>query len=94
MTIFVDRNYKCYTQDGDGRTAHEVPFFDGKCREFVEGYFYIPQGETLEMEDGVVLNGEMISVWRDSSVLDAFQRQYEEMLSEAEAAYERGVNSI
>lgn len=94
MKVFIDNEYKCHsTNDGTLREI-ETDFFDGKCKRFIEGYRFVPAGETWVREDGLEFTGEMIAPWKNYDMLVALQAQYDEMLSEAEAAYERGVNSI
>lgn len=61
MTIYIDNDYKCHLSDDGTRRAFELPFFDSKCAEFVEGYRYVPSGETWTRADGQVFAGEMIS---------------------------------
>lgn len=75
MQIYIDENYKCNLTDG---RQFEVPFFDGKCRTFVEGYRYVPSGETWTRTDGIEFHGEMISPWKSYSILAEAQRNYEE----------------
>lgn len=82
MVIYIDNDYKCYTTEADGRRAFEVPFFDGKCTAFIEGYRYVPEGETWTRSDGVEFKGEMISPWKDYNALAAAQAQYEDNLAE------------
>ena len=38
MTIYIDNDYKCHLSDDGTRRAFDMPFFDGKCAEFVVGY--------------------------------------------------------
>ena len=52
MTIYIDSDYKCHLSDDGTRRAFDVPFFDVKCAEFVEGYRYVPSGETWTRADG------------------------------------------
>ena len=82
MLVYIDKDYKCHTQPAEGTTAVEVPFFDGKCKRFVEGYRFVPDGETWIREDGVEFKGEMIAPFIDYALLAAYQEQYEEMLAE------------
>ena len=82
MLIYLDNDFKCHLEDDGKRTAVETDVFDGKCRKFIEGYRFVPQGETWTRSDGEVFPGEMVSPWRDYSLLVEFQRQYEEMLAE------------
>lgn len=100
MKIYIGPDYKCHTENGDGRRAFEVPFFDDKCKAFIEGYRFIPPGETWPNPLGVSCSG--LSPWRDIDELQAHQAQYEtdsadlegEMLAEFEAAFTEGVNSV
>lgn len=94
MGIYIDSEFKCYTTPADDRRLVVTPFFDGKCSQFVEGYRFVPLGESWTREDGVVFNGEMISPWKDYAELDAAQREYErQLLAEyAEALRVVGVN--
>ena len=69
--------------------------FDGKCNAYIEGYRFIPSGQTWTRADGVVFTGEMIAPWKPWDELDAAQREYErEQLNELDAAYQEGVNSL
>lgn len=85
MTIYIDSDYKCYVSAAEGRRAVETDFFDGKCRAFVEGYRYVPAGETWTRTDGAVFAGEMISPWKNYSILAAAQAAYEQAQSESAA---------
>lgn len=77
MKIYIDPDFKCYTSPGEGRTAVETDFFDGKCPAFIEGYRFVPSGESWTREDGVVFAGEMVAPWKDWRELIASQREYE-----------------
>lgn len=77
MTIFIDANFKCYTTAAEGRRTFEIPFFNGKCTAFVEGYRFVPDGEIWTRPDGMVFAGEMLSPAVDYSILAAAQRQFE-----------------
>ena len=78
MTIYIGRDFKCYTESAAGRTAVETDAFAGKCRQYIEGYRFVPSGESWTREDGQVFRGEMIAPWRDYAVLAEFQALYEE----------------
>lgn len=80
MTIFFDNDYKCHLENDGTMRAVETNSFDGKCRQYIEGYRFIPDGETWTRSDGEVFRGEMMSPWRDYSILADMQAQYEEML--------------
>ncbi len=92
-TIYIDSDFKCHTVNDGAMTAVETDFFDGKCATFIEGYRFIPSGETWVREDGIIFTGEMISPWKNYSELDAAQREYEKQkLSNClEALQELGV---
>ena len=78
MTIYIDSDYKCHTSPGDGLTAVETDAFDGKCRQYIEGYRFVPDGESWTREDGQVFTGEMVAPWRDHAILAELQSIYEE----------------
>ena len=78
MIIYIDSDYKCHTSSGDGFTPVETDAFDGKCRQYIEGYRFVPAGETWTREDGEVFHGEMIAPWRDYAILAELQSIYEE----------------
>lgn len=76
-TIYIDTDYKCHLADDGSMTAIETTFFDGCCDEYIEGYRYVPAGETWTREDGEEFTGEMICPWVDWATLDVAQREYE-----------------
>ena len=89
-TIYIDSEFKCHTMNDGTMIAVETDFFDGKCDAFVEGYLFVPSGESWTRSDGVVFHGEMVSPWKPYSELAAAQEQYEKDLAdraELEAAY-------
>ena len=94
MTVYIDNNYKCHVADDGTLTAVETDAFDGKCTEYIEGYRFVPAGQTWTREDGVEFAGEMVAPWKSWSELDAAQRayerqqiaQYETALTEIESA--------
>lgn len=91
-TIYIDTDFKCHTSDPDGiYTNLETDFFDGKCDFFIEGYRFVPAGESWTREDGEVFHGEMISPWKPWRALDAAQREYERQLI---AEYEQALSEI
>ena len=90
-TIYLDSDFRCHIADDGTMTAVDTAFFDGKCDDFVEGYRFIPSGETWARSDGVVFCGEMVSPWRPYSELDAVQRAYEQQLL---AAYLAKLNEL
>lgn len=80
-TIYVDSDFKCHTTNPDGIFQEvQTTWFDGKCITFIEGYRFIPDGESWVREDGTIFTGEMISPWKDYSELDVAQRKYEKQI--------------
>ena len=86
MIIYIDEEFKCYTEDGSGRTKVESSFFDNKCQEFIEGYRFVPNGSTWTRGDGKEFRGEMISPFKDLTSLIMAQLDYE--MSDAISALE------
>lgn len=76
-TIYVDSDYKCHVTNDGTMTAVETDAFDGMCDTYIEGYRFVPSGESWTRSDGEVFHGEMISPWKDYAELDAAQRAYE-----------------
>lgn len=73
MKIYIDDDFKCHVTDDGKMRAAETDFFNEKCVEFIEGYRFIPEGETWIRDDGMVFIGEMISPWKPYSELAAIQ---------------------
>ena len=97
MTIYIDSDYKCYTSKADGRRAVETNFFDGKCKEFVEGYRYVPSGERWTRGDGQIFKGEMIAPCRDYSQISEIQMAVDRAQSQAQQTiteYEQALTEI
>ena len=94
MTIYIDNDFKCHVSGDDTRRAFDVPFFDGKCVEFIDSYLFVHEGDTWMREDGEVFKGEMVTPWKDLSeaytaqtaYLERQNKQYEAALNEIEAA--------
>ena len=95
MTIYIDNDYKCSLSDDGTRREFDVPFFDGKCTEFIEGYRYVPSGERWVKPNGEFFRGEMIAPWKDYDYLKAAQEAYEqgqdEILTTVESALGVGI---
>ena len=75
--IYIDSDYKCHVSPGDGLRAVETDFFDGKTEAYIEGYRFVPAGETWVREDGEAFRGEMVSPWTDWQKLDKAQGAFE-----------------
>lgn len=85
MTIYIDNDYKCHTYPSDGLTAVETDAFDSKCRQYIEGYRFVPAGQSWTREDGAVFHGEMVAPWRPYEILVELQAVYEEGQDKATA---------
>lgn len=87
MTVFIDNEYKCHVNPAEGLTPVDTDFFNGKCDSFIEGYRFVPSGESWTREDGAVFHGEMVAPWKPYEELDNAQREYErKRLADAENA--------
>lgn len=86
MRIYVDpNNFECHVTNPDGTyQAVETDFFDGKCDVYIEGYRYVPSGQTWTRSDGVEFQGEMISPRLDYDELTKMQTLYENALASSE----------
>ena len=103
MKIYIDSDFKCHVSPGEGLREFDVPFFDGKSPEFIEGYRYVPPFEKWVKPNGIFFWGEMVSPWKDYAMLAALQKAYEEgqavgggseaLIEAADVAYKEGVNS-
>lgn len=81
MKIYIDAEFKCHTTNPDSAFREvETDFFYGKCDTFIEGYRFVPSGETWTRSDGVVFHGEMISPWKPYDELAYAQQEYERQL--------------
>lgn len=83
MKIYIDSDYKCHISLADGLTAVETDAFEDKCSRYIQGYRFVPAGESWTREDGHTFTGEMIAPWRDYAILAEFQSIYEEELAKA-----------
>lgn len=81
--IYIDSDFRCHTADDGTMREVQTDFFDGKCQTFIEGYRFVPAGESWAREDGTVFRGEMIAPWKPYKELDRAQREYEQELAQA-----------
>ena len=98
-TIYIDSNFKCHISNPDGTySSVETSAFDGKCDAYIEGYRYVPAGQTWTRSDGVVFSGEMVTPWKPWAELDAAQQEYEReqlaAVSAQNAEYEAALSEI
>ena len=77
MTIYIDKDFRCFAEPGEGMEAVETGFFDGKAPGYIDGYRFIPAGHSWTGEDGTVYRGEAAFPWTDWETLDKIQRVYE-----------------
>lgn len=61
MIIYLDSNYVCHLVNDGTMTEVETDVFDGKADAYIQGYRYVPEGETWTREDGVQFKGLMIA---------------------------------
>ena len=78
MTIYIDTDYKCHVANGGNMVAVETDAFAGKCPAYIEGYRFVPSGQTWVRSDGVEFRGEMIAPWKPWKELDEAQRAWEQ----------------
>ncbi len=76
-TIYLDEDFRCHVTNDGTMTAVETKVFDGKCRAYIEGYRFVPDGKTWVRNDGKAFEGEMHAPWKDFVELDETQREYE-----------------
>ncbi len=77
-SIFIDKDYRCYTAPATGRKEVLTDMFNGKCAELIEGYRYIPAGEVWVREDSVEFGGEAAFPAVDYSQLTSAQSNEEQ----------------
>lgn len=103
MIIYLDEEFCCHISETTSTTQSiETDYFDGKCPAYIEGYRYVPSGQTWTRPDGVEFRGEMIAPWKDWQELDTAQREYEReqydtlvaQLAMLDESYRKGVDSL
>lgn len=79
--IYIDSEFKCHVTNPDGNFKEiNTNFFNDKCDTFIEGYRFVPAGETWTRDDCVIFNGEMISPFKPYDELASAQQAYEKQL--------------
>ena len=98
MTIYIDKDFRCFAEPVEGMEAVQTDFFDGKAPGYIEGYRFIPAGHSWTGEDGTVYLGEAAFPVTDWEALDKIQRVYEreqyETLTAQNAEYEAALSEI
>lgn len=96
--IYLDSNFKCYVSPSEGLIEVETDAFDDKCNIYIQGYRFIPAGQTWTRSDGMIFTGEMIAPWKPWAELDTAQREYEreqyQALAAQNAEYEAALSEI
>ena len=76
-TIYLDSTFMCHAANDGTMRAVETDAFDGKCGFFIEGFRFVPAGESWTRADGSVFAGEMLAPAEDYAALAKAQQQYE-----------------
>ena len=61
IIFYIDEDYCCHVDPGEGRREMSSNFFVGKEFE-IEHYRFIPVGEAWISKDGNIFYGEMVSL--------------------------------
>lgn len=85
MKFYIDEENKCHVTDDGTMREVEDSCFAGKCPEYIEGFYYIPDGETAVIE-GEEYTGRMYSAFGDYAKMELAQAQYELEQVKAELA--------
>lgn len=86
MIVYIDNNYNCYASNDGTRREFETTFLEGKCPAYIEGFKYVPKGETYIDEGGRAYHGEMCIINADHNKLEKAQFEYELAQVKAELA--------
>lgn len=65
MKIYLDSEFVCHLEPSGTMREIETDVFDGQPKAYIEGYRYVPQGETWTRSDGMQFHGLMISAAKD-----------------------------
>lgn len=79
-TIYLDSDFKCHVLNDGTMRAVETEDFNDKCDAYIEGYRFVPEGESWTRSDGRVFKGKMIAPWIPCSELNNIQRDYKKQL--------------
>ena len=61
MTIYLDDDFVCHVFNNGSMREVETDVFDGKSKAFIEGYRFVPMGETWINPNGVECKGIMVA---------------------------------
>lgn len=79
-TIYIDADFKCHLEGGEGLTAVKTDAFDRMCDTMIACFRFVPFGKSWTREDGRVFEGQMIAPWKDPREAEKAQRDYERQL--------------
>lgn len=95
MKIYIDttNGFKCYATDTGGLLEYEEPFFDGKCKEWIESYRCKPVGYEWTDENGEAIRADckLLAPWKDLGEAYAAQTAY---VAAQNAQYEAALTAI
>ncbi len=77
MIVYLDNNFICHLVNDGIMQAVDIPIFNNKCSTYIEGYRFVPKGQSWIRFDGVIFSGEMLTPAEDYSRLQKAQLQYE-----------------
>lgn len=62
--FYIDSNFKCHAEPGEGRREMQSIFFTGR-ESILSAYRFVPQDESWTRSDGTVFLGRMITLAGD-----------------------------
>lgn len=82
-TIYLNKEFQCsVTEREDTVQSIETDYFDGKCNAWIEGYRFVPLGQTWTRADGVQFSGEMAAPFKDYTYLEMVQSLYDQLAAD------------
>lgn len=82
-TIYLNSDFQCSVAEKEDTVQHiETDYFDGKCNAWIEGYRFVPQGQTWTRADGVEFGGQMAAPFKDYSYLEMVQSVYDQLAAD------------
>ena len=64
-TIYLDSEFICHLSNDGTMQEVQTDVFDGKENAYIEGYRFVPEGQTWTRSDGVEFHGLMIAPAKD-----------------------------
>ncbi len=77
MIIYLDSDFRCHLKNDGTMATVETDAFNGMADAYIEGFRYVPGGQTWTRPDGVIFQGLMISAAENYNSLIKTQEQYE-----------------